>query len=85
MDGQSIISDILKTVERKVVEGEWQLSRQEARLVKLKQHNLDFSEAASALMTMLEEQRLRQAERLRLLRLLEPSNPSLAVKPQANL
>ena len=72
MDGQSTISDSLKAVEREVVEGEWQLSRQEARLVKLKQHKLDISEASSALRTMLEGQRLRQAERLRLLRLLEP-------------
>ena len=72
MDGQPVISAILKAVERKVVEGEWQLSRQEARLVMLKQRNLDMSEALSALRMMLDEQQLHQAERLRLLRLLEP-------------
>lgn len=76
MNAASTVSEMLKAVERRVVEGEWQLAQQEARLVRLKQQNLDISEISSALRTMLEEQRHHQAERLRLLSLLAPQAPS---------
>ena len=76
MNAASTFSDMLKAVERRVVEGEWQLAQQEARLVKLKQQKLDIREISSALRTMLEEQRHYQAERLRLLSLLAPQEPS---------
>ena len=76
MDAGSTLSDRLKAVEHNVVQGEWQLAQQESRLVKLKQQNFDISEVSSALRTMLEEQRRHQAERLRLLSLLEPQEPS---------
>jgi hypothetical protein len=59
-------------VERDVVEAERQLAEQEALLVALERQNEDMSKARTVLDMMREAQQRRQAERQRLLSLLQP-------------
>jgi hypothetical protein len=66
------ILEELARVERDVVEAERQLAEQEALLVALERQNEDTSEAMTVLDTMREAQQRRQAERQRLLSLLQP-------------
>jgi hypothetical protein len=66
------ILDELGRVERDVVEAERQLAEQEALLVALERQNEDTSKARAVLDMMREAQQRRQAERQRLLSLLQP-------------
>jgi hypothetical protein len=66
------ILDDLARIEREVVLGERQLAEQEALLVDLKHRNEDTKKASAELDLMREGQHRRQAERLRLLALLQP-------------
>ena len=64
--------DELRQVERDVVDGERQLTEQEALLRDLKSKNLDTIRAGAELALMREAQQRRQTERHRLLSLLQP-------------
>jgi hypothetical protein len=66
------ILEELERVERDVVEAERQLAEQEALLVALERQNEDTSKARTVLDMMREAQEHRQAERQRLLSLLQP-------------
>jgi hypothetical protein len=66
------ILEELGRVERDVVEAERQLAEQEALLVALERQNEDTSKARAVLDMMREAQQRRQAERQRLLSLLQP-------------
>jgi hypothetical protein len=66
------ILEELGRVERDVVEAERQLAEQEALLVALERQNEDMSKVRTALDMMREAQQRRQAERQRLLSLLQP-------------
>jgi hypothetical protein len=66
------ILDELARVERDVVEAEKQLAEQEALLVALTREKEDTSRAGRVLDLMRDAQQRRQAERERLLSLLQP-------------
>jgi len=66
------ILEELGRVERDVVEAERQLAEQEALLVALERQDGDTSKARTVLDMMREAQQRRQAERQRLLSLLQP-------------
>jgi len=64
--------DELRRVEYDVVEAERHLAEEEALLIVLRENNEDTSRACAALGSMREAQQVRQAERHRLLALLQP-------------
>jgi hypothetical protein len=66
------ILEELERVERDVVEAERQLAEQEALLVALERQNEDTSKVRTVLDLVREAQQRRQAERQRLLSLLQP-------------
>jgi hypothetical protein len=66
------IQDELRGLEREVVEAERRLAEQETLLIEMKRQGEDTSKAEAELEMMREHQRRRQADRLRLLALLQP-------------
>ena len=66
------LQDELRRLEREVVEAERRLAEQETLLVELKRQGQDTDKAKAELEMMRDQQRRRQADRLRLLSLLQP-------------
>ena len=66
------LQDELRRLEREVVDAERRLAEQETLLVELKRQGQDTHKAKAELEMMRDQQRRRQADRLRLLSLLQP-------------
>jgi len=66
------LQDELRRLEREVVDAERRLAEQETLLVELKRQGQDTDKAKAELEMMRDQQRRRQADRLRLLSLLQP-------------